>query len=288
MIPIFLWQRLRPEPLYRHDVIRKAYTESDRSYTRDRLSVRGLAEQAVIRIQRLWKFYLGPALTFPLVMLPWVLRDRWMRFVLLICSVLLLALMLVTWTFEHYAAPATGLVFVLVLQGMRYLRLWQWRGRPVGQFLVGAILAMHIAWVIGSGLARVVEGIISQKQHHTLLRTEGLKGKEEGKNFMLETQVEQTYAWHLQRARIMAQLKQDAERHLVIVRYDPRSPRDFMWVYNEADIDNAKVVWAWEMDAAQNRKLIEYFKDRRIWLLEEDQDTTHPTLTPYPMNLSHY
>ena len=54
------------------------------------------------------------------------------------------------------------------------------------------------------------------------------------------------------------------------------------WVYNEADIDRAKVVWAREMDIAQNRKLLEYFNDRSVWLVEVDQYDSPPKLLPYP------
>jgi hypothetical protein len=52
------------------------------------------------------------------------------------------------------------------------------------------------------------------------------------------------------------------------------------WVYNEADIDAAGIVWAREMDAANNRDLISYFKGRRVWLL--DADDAPPRLSPYP------
>jgi hypothetical protein len=51
------------------------------------------------------------------------------------------------------------------------------------------------------------------------------------------------------------------------------------WVFNEADIDRAKIVWAREMDVEQNRRLLEYFKDRRVWLLKAE--TWSPALVPY-------
>ena len=63
------------------------------------------------------------------------------------------------------------------------------------------------------------------------------------------------------------------EDHLIIVRYAPSHTDDTEWVYNRADIPGAKVVWAREVDdAEQNRKLMEYFSDRQIWLLEPDTD----------------
>ncbi len=51
------------------------------------------------------------------------------------------------------------------------------------------------------------------------------------------------------------------------------------WVYNRADIDAAKVVWARDMSPAENRELLDYFRDRRAWLVEAD--AAPPKVTPY-------
>jgi hypothetical protein len=52
-------------------------------------------------------------------------------------------------------------------------------------------------------------------------------------------------------------------------------------VYNRADIDHAKVVWAREMPhAADNVDLHAYFHDRTCWILEPDVDQLK--LSPCP------
>jgi len=51
------------------------------------------------------------------------------------------------------------------------------------------------------------------------------------------------------------------------------------WVYNGAEIDTAKVLWARELDPQQNANLFAYFKDRQIWLVTPDSDNTY--LEPY-------
>jgi hypothetical protein len=60
----------------------------------------------------------------------------------------------------------------------------------------------------------------------------------------------------------------------VIVRY--QATHDFLeeWVYNEADIDGSKVVWARDMGAEKNRELIDYYKDRRVWMVAPDKKPT--------------
>jgi hypothetical protein len=63
-----------------------------------------------------------------------------------------------------------------------------------------------------------------------------------------------------------------------MVRYDKDSNNHNIhdeWVYNGAEIDSAKVLWARELDAEQNAKLLAYFKDRTIWLVTPDTDNTY-------------
>jgi hypothetical protein len=60
-------------------------------------------------------------------------------------------------------------------------------------------------------------------------------------------------------------------RHLVLVRYDRTHDSRHEWVYNEADIDGSKVVWARSMGTDSDRRLLEYFRSRRVWLLQADE-----------------
>jgi hypothetical protein len=64
------------------------------------------------------------------------------------------------------------------------------------------------------------------------------------------------------------------------VRYASNHSSLEEWVYNRADIDGSKVVWARDMGEAKNLELIRYFKDRKVWLLEPD--LIAPKLSVYP------
>jgi hypothetical protein len=55
-------------------------------------------------------------------------------------------------------------------------------------------------------------------------------------------------------------------------------------VYNGAEIDAAKVLWARELDPEQNANLFAYFKDRKVWLVTPDADNAD--LEPYASELS--
>ncbi len=81
------------------------------------------------------------------------------------------------------------------------------------------------------------------------------------------------------RAELQEQLQRLPRKQLVIVSYTHLHEPLEEWVYNDADIDNSKVVWAREMDGVEDEKLVQYFTDRQIWLLEVDDKP--PRLTPY-------
>jgi hypothetical protein len=79
---------------------------------------------------------------------------------------------------------------------------------------------------------------------------------------------------------MLAQLQALPNNQLVFVRSGPRAMSEYDWVYNSFDIDHAKVVWARDMGAAGNQELMDYYKDRQVWLVDPDNDS--PKWVPYP------
>jgi hypothetical protein len=247
--PYFLWQQPRPEPLYHHAVMRAFYQREFQVFLESR-TLAGFLRNLAEKIWSAWNFYLGPVLTIPLLPLPWTFRDRRMRFPLLAGIVFLLATTVETWTSPHYLAAATGLLNLVLMQSMRHLRLWRWRGQPVGAGIVRVIPVICCAMIV-LRLAAVVARV-------------PIEG-----------------AWprgNLERAAIANQLENSPGRHLVIVRYGPDHDLDREWVYNAADIDGAKAVWARDMGDRDNQELLRYFHDRRVWHLNADQ--APPRLEP--------
>ncbi len=87
----------------------------------------------------------------------------------------------------------------------------------------------------------------------------------------------------VERAKVLDRLRSLPGNHLAIVRYTLGHNTGDEWVYNAADVDDARVVWAREMDPTSNRALLRYFRNRRVWLVEPDQSPVR--LTPYDVEL---
>ena len=81
------------------------------------------------------------------------------------------------------------------------------------------------------------------------------------------------------RTAISRRLDAEPGRQLVFVRYWPAHFLQNEWVYNAADIDSARVVWARDLGEPEDEKLRGYYKDRTAWILEPD--ARPPRLTRY-------
>jgi predicted membrane protein len=249
--PYFIWQTPRPAPVYRHEVVRSLYDWELGEFTKYR-TLASYVSGLGWKLKSWWQFYLGPLLTVPLLALPWVVRGRQMRLPLFICGAMAVGFAVQTWTLAHYFSPAVCVLYLLLVQGMRQMWHWSQANQGLGQSVVRAIPLVACAMI----LLRVAAAGI-----HVPIESAWPRG-------------------NLERAMILQRLKQRSESQLVIVRYGPHHDFNREWVYNEADIDAAKVIWARDMGSSGNQELRDYFRDRKIWLVEADNPS--PQLQPYP------
>jgi hypothetical protein len=150
------------------------------------------------------------------------------------------------WTLPHYVAPAICVVFAIFVTAMRHLRLFEIRGYALGLFLsrlivLGLFLQTANAVVTGNEDPLDLGGVRMESRVEAIRKLEAIPGK-----------------------------------HLVFVRYAKDHSAHREWVFNGADIEGSKIVWARELDAEQNQKLIEHFRDRKIWFIEADRFLAPP------------
>jgi hypothetical protein len=67
-------------------------------------------------------------------------------------------------------------------------------------------------------------------------------------------------------------------KHVIFVRYTGTSSPHEEWIYNLADIDSQRVVWAQDM-GEENKRLMAYYPGRTFWMFEPDVDPGY--LQPY-------
>jgi hypothetical protein len=270
--PYFMWQSPRPEPVYHHQAMHDFYTHNELDFYKQTRTPLGMMAVIAAKLLHIWIFYIGPLLTLPFVLviatLPmgfsWRMISRETRFLLAATGTFFAGLAIEVFFFPHYAAPLTCVMFALLMATLRRLRKCQWHGQPSGLFLTRILpLACVLLLVVRAG-AGPLHLPITPDWPPTWYNAKEVK---------------------TDRARLLAQLQAMPQEQLVFVRFAPRSKSFYDWVYNSADIDNAKVVWAMDMGIARNQDLVDYYKDRQVWLVEPDQNPAR--LLSYPERAGH-
>ena len=271
--PYFLWQSPRPKPAYHHVAMRDFYNHNELDFYKQTRSPAGMVAVVGAKFADLWVFYFGPLLTLPFVMViatmpigfSWASINRDTRFLLEAVAFSLAGLAVEVYFFPHYAAPMTSLLLACVLLAMRRLRRWQWRGRPSGQFLTRAIPLGCLLLLPLRAAAGFLRLPLTPSWPPTWYNSAPVKTA---------------------RARIEGKLESQPGGQLAIVRYASPAKAKYEWVYNRADIGSAKVVWARDMGPEQDQEIIDYFKDRRVWLVQPDEDPPRLSLYSLPFSES--
>ncbi len=239
-VPFSLLGHPGPKPIFNNKEIEGEYENLYREYA-DQLSLRGFARAAARKFWENWTFYAGLCLTIPLIALPSLLRDQWSRFAIFTCGATAAGLLFSTAVLPHYVAPLTALIYVLIAQSMKRFSQWRWRNIHAGGLIILGILTLHVFLLFAPARSWGGQLAVVWRQ-----------------------------PWATERADLLERLNNHPNRHLVLVRYSPGHDVIHEWVYNRADIDRAKVVWARDLGPAHNDQLLRYFQDRRVWLLEPD------------------
>jgi hypothetical protein len=269
--PYFLWQSARAIEPYHHAVFKRLYTDFEMGVYTETRSLGGMIALAVVHLASFWTFYLGVILTLPMLLaLTTVPVGRsWSRisprahFLIIESIVCAAGLSVEVFFAPHYAAPITGLVLLFVLFSLARVRNKPWLNSAAGAFIARGLFAVVVLVLAARTLAAPLHVSIS----------DGL------------------WSWNnavvypTPRLDVIHTLDAKPGNHLVIVRFDPRNPlrEDLNWIYNRADIDSSRIIWAWDMGPANNQQLIEAYPGREVWLLQPDAPSA-PRLSPYQSN----
>jgi hypothetical protein len=213
------------------------------------------------KVRRFWEFYIGVLLTIFLLAIPFIWREPNMDIVL-VSLILVVGLYNLSYFayFAHYSAAVATAIFLVLLQCIRVVRRWG----QAGLFLSRAIPAACVLSLLVAMSGKLAEPFLPASAKR-----------------LAEFWDSQYIHW-ISREKYVPQLEAQPGKQLVLIRYNPPlHENDNAWTFNLANLQDAKIVWARESsDPNENRRMIEYFKGRKVWLAEPD--ATPQRIIPFP------
>lgn len=202
---------------------------------------------------RFYRFYLFAPLYLALAIYVFRTRGWHGAYVLLACAVFALGTNFFPYLYPRYVAAIACLLILMCVSGLQTLSAIVVRGQPAGRRAAVLILALCGTQFTFWYALRVFDNCpaaVALKQYESW---DSVNHWGSGEREVIERE-----------------LADIPGKKLLFVSYWPNHLFQHEWVYNSADIDTSQVVWARDLGIEQNRKLMQYFPDRSVWLVEPD------------------
>lgn len=251
----FVWQKPVAPPHYDYAAMSSFYQQWEVNWwTSITRFPRGIVLFFVDKTENLYDEILWPLGALVAIGGYQLLKDRNRRFLPLTFGFFLVGLCLETYQLlGWYLGPVRAVVLLLAVYGVRHLGAW--RRQSHHGLRISRMVAVCVPAVLLVYLSCSLAGTAYGETH------------------------QQPERYYSARQRLLEGLESLPGKQLVIVRYSSSHIPFEEWVENGADIDASKVVWARDVPERRNADLLEYFKDRKVWLLEPDGEKLR--LTPY-------
>ena len=119
--PLFLWEHAKPELEYNNEQFEEFYNGWEREdYKTTWKDARRVTAE---KLARMGVVFFWPGAFFLLPALPFAFRDRKMRLAVVTMLICLAGVFAVIWSEPHYAAPVACIVYLLLVQTTRHLRV---------------------------------------------------------------------------------------------------------------------------------------------------------------------
>ena len=243
-LPLFLGQKPKPDLIFRDPVFEKFFRVTEVEYRyQDTTSIASLIGLETDRFGVDWFFFVGPALSFPVLLgLFASLREPRLRIVAAVALSTGIALALSIYSMPHYAAAATVVVYILAVEGLRYL--WQQQKDGERAFVIAVCLT-----VVAVSLSR-----------------------QTGSSAM-----NSAFTFPDARRLVAQQLKGKPGMHLVLVSYDlERHYPGNELVHNGAEFNAEKILWARSKGPANDLELCRAYSDRTFWSVTTNDQNVCP------------
>ena len=237
------WQRPIEEPILQVEQQKEMYQwQRDKKQDAETNPLRQYRDT----LHAIWRFFITPWYLFPLLLLPFLFNDH---DVLLGWGILGGAIAIsgfYPFFFPHYIGAYACVIFYLIVRGVMVLYHFSFRAKPVGQLLA--------VFLIVGGLTLALR----------IVPPTTFEGLRPPSDF---------------REQVRERLEQIGGQHVVFVRY--AADHDFRqeWVYNAADVDASRIVWCRTMGQVNDVEVSNYYRDRRMWIVDVGQDAMQ--VAPY-------